>query len=359
MIPKTYYLPFIPRIFFKRGMPLQLIFFVTSQCNLRCQHCFYWKELNKNKNQELTTDEIHKFSQNSKLNLLWLTLTGGEPFLRPDLFEIAKFFYQNGKIINLTIPTNGQLPEAIFDTTKKILKFCVQGYVLVSISLDGTEKINDQIRGKGAFKKAIETLQRLKKLKGFPNFGLSIQTTLTSLNQDKIRDLYLFLRDELKPDYFNFNLIRGNPFDLSLKSVDIRYYKEISKLLEEDIAGGKWPNFNFPLHKVVLLKNFSVYRDIAETYKANKYQNPCWALTLSGVISEKGDLYPCELLENSKIGNLRDVNYDISRLWFSKESNQIRERISDKCFCTYECALSTNTLFNAKFYLKNLKKLIF
>lgn len=355
MITKSEYLKFVPRIFFKNGLPVQLIFFVTSKCNLRCRHCFYWKEVSRPDRNELSLEEIEKFTQNSKLNLLWLSLTGGEPFLRPDLAEIAASFCRNGRVINISVPTNGQLPKTIFATTKKILQFCPDTYVQVNVSLEGPEETHDHIRNcKGAYKKAIETFRQLKKLKNFPNFGLSVQTTLTSFNQNKIKDFYFFLRDRLKPDYFNFNLIRGKPQDPELKKVNIEYYEEMAKLFENDVKMGKWPYFNFLFSKLVLLKNFSVYREVSEIYKKNKCQNPCYALILSGVMNATGDIYPCEILENSRVGNIREVNYNLSNLWFSHQSEEIRKRISQKCFCTYECALSVNTLFNPSFYLKNL-----
>ena len=47
------------RLFIKRGLPVNLIFFVTSRCNLLCKHCFYWDELNK-KSGELTFEEIER-----------------------------------------------------------------------------------------------------------------------------------------------------------------------------------------------------------------------------------------------------------------------------------------------------------
>ncbi|MEE8585035.1 MAG: hypothetical protein V3T83_09310, partial [Acidobacteriota bacterium] len=50
------------RLFVKRGLPVNLIFFVTSRCNLLCKHCFYWEELNK-RSGELSFEEIEKISR--------------------------------------------------------------------------------------------------------------------------------------------------------------------------------------------------------------------------------------------------------------------------------------------------------
>lgn len=354
MISKSQYLKYIPRIFFKRGLPLQFIFFVTSRCNLRCRHCFYWRQLSEELKNELTLKEIEKFVKKSKLNLLWLTLTGGEPFLRPDLPKIAELFCRNGEVINLSIPTNGQLEEEIFEATKEILKSCTKTYVLVSVSLEGPEKIHDKIRNsKGSFSKAVGTFNKLKELKTFANFGLSIQSTFTSENQSQIKGFYFFARDELKPDYYNFNLIRGDVYDKSLKKLEINYYKELYCAIKEDVNQGKWPYFNFPFNKLIMRKNFKIYEGIIKTHSQKQYLSPCYSMNLSCVLTEKGDLYPCELLANSKVGNIREINYDFSKIWYSPKSEEIRRRIKNKCFCTYECALSVNTLFNPNFYLQS------
>jgi iron-sulfur cluster protein len=60
-----------------------------------------------------------------------------------------------------------------------------------------------------------------------------------------------------------------------------------------------------------------------------------------------GDVYPCELLIDRKLGNVREANYDFKSIWFSKEAEASRRFIREsKCFCTYECFLTINILFN-------------
>ncbi len=126
---------YIPRIFFKRGLPLNLIFFITSKCNARCRHCFFWREINKSE-VRLTLPEIEKIAK-SVPSLLALSLTGGEPFLRADLAEIASIFSRFTSIANLQIPTNGFLTEQIVKTSREILEHCRQDIrIVVGVSLD-------------------------------------------------------------------------------------------------------------------------------------------------------------------------------------------------------------------------------
>ncbi len=77
---------------------------------------------------------------------------------------------------------------------------------------------------------------------------------------------------------------------------------------------------------------------------------------ISCVMTETGDLYPCEIL-NRKIGGIRETGYNFSKLYYSKNAEEIRQFIKGtKCYCTYECAITTNILFNIKQLIKMLVK---
>ena len=68
-----------------------------------------------------------------------------------------------------------------------------------------------------------------------------------------------------------------------------------------------------------------------ETYKKNvlkpHYISMCFAGRLFGVITANGDIFPCEILESKKLGNLREKNMDFQQLWDSKENSNIRSII--------------------------------
>ena len=67
------------------------------------------------------------------------------------------------------------------------------------------------------------------------------------------------------------------------------------------------------------------------------------------MITATGDVYPCEVL-NKSLGNLRDYNYDLKKLWQDKAAEETREFISKtNCHCEYECAMSVNILSNPKY----------
>ena len=82
----------------------------------------------------------------------------------------------------------------------------------------------------------------------------------------------------------------------------------------------------------------------------------CFAGRLFGIVSANGDVYPCEILEDKKIGNLRENNMNFKEIWNSQRNIQTRKFIKDtKCNCTYECALSYNILGNYRYQFSLIK----
>jgi molybdenum cofactor biosynthesis enzyme MoaA len=99
-----------------------LIFFVTSRCNARCRMCFNYRVLEERKGRDdLSLEEIKKIADKIP-GLLQLTLSGGEPFLRDDLFEIVDAFAGKGGLGQLTLTTNGLAPERVEALFSEIVK---------------------------------------------------------------------------------------------------------------------------------------------------------------------------------------------------------------------------------------------
>jgi MoaA/NifB/PqqE/SkfB family radical SAM enzyme len=346
----------IPRIFFHRGDPLQLIFFITARCNLGCRHCFYAESLNKSTN-ELSIEEINKISKGMG-NLLWIALTGGEPFLRKDIAQIAETFYRNNKFKILTITTNGMFQDSITKAVSEICRRCKKSHIIVYVSLDGLEETHNKIRETpGGFQKVLGTIQKLKILKkDFKNLSVATVTTINEENQEEVKDLAMFLKDSVKPDNIAMNIIRGKPKSIPLGNIDLKNYFDFIKVQREGWSGENLAYFDFFGKNIIKKKELLQKEIIATVFKENRYVLPCLAGNISCVITETGDLYPCEIL-NRKIGNLREAGYDFRKLHYSKNAEGIRQFIKDtKCYCTFECAITTNILFNIKQLIKMLLK---
>ncbi|MDH4028560.1 MAG: radical SAM protein, partial [Nitrospirota bacterium] len=93
---------------------------------------------------ELTLDEVRKISS-SMGSLLWLAYSGGEIFLRDDIVEITKVFYENNRPAIILFPTNGLLTDIIRERIEEVLRHCSSSTIVVKLSLDGPEDLHDGI----------------------------------------------------------------------------------------------------------------------------------------------------------------------------------------------------------------------
>ena len=141
----------------KRKMPKYNINWnVTRACNLRCKHCYYDAatplndELNTEQAYALIDDIAETFGDNVRV-----TLGGGEPLVRKDLFEIIKYGKERG--VSLVLASNGiLLTEDIAARLKNA------GIEEVIIAIDGTQKTHDAIRGNGVFEKTVRGARACK-----------------------------------------------------------------------------------------------------------------------------------------------------------------------------------------------------
>jgi len=344
-------LRFIPNIFIKR--PIHLTLFLTSRCNQNCHFCFYKKE-NHQKNNEISVEEIEKLSP-SLGRLLWLAFSGGEVFLREDIVEISKIFYEKNTPSIMLYPTNASLPEIIEKRMGKILSHCRENSVVIKISIDGIGKKHDLLRGyDGSFDKALDTYRRLSRLAlKFKNLEVGVNSVFCFENQDDMEEIIEFVRG-LKIDTHTISLIRGGV--KGQERVDIEKYKKAIKILEKGIKSGKSPiyKFNFSGLKAAqdILQRDYIYRTLAE----KRGQVPCLAGRLNLVITESGEVYPCEAFDK-KMGNLKDFNYDIRALLRGTRAKEVLNGIK-RCFCTHECYFITNIFFNPRTYPSLLRQYI-
>ncbi len=340
----------VAKTFWKNNsMPEYVTLYVTSKCNCKCKHCFYWQELNK-KEQELSVEELQKLSKTTG-NFSLLILTGGEPFLRKDLPEIAELFCKNNSVENVLIPTNGFDTKTVCAATKNLLEKCGNASVVVNVSIDAIGRQHDKIRGaKGIFKNAMQTFEELKKLKGkFKNLGVGFNVTHFSENEKQLEKTIDFLIEQ-KPDSVSLGLVRGNLRSEKDKKVDLQLHDALCRRIIQEMRSGKMRGHSLAgskfLSKLRIANTEMIYNDVVATAKTGKMPHDCFAGTINAVIYSNGDVFPCELLEK-KIGNLRDSNFDFKKLWKTKAAGQIREFIRKKnCACTQECIITTNLLFN-------------
>lgn len=161
----------------------------TRRCNLSCLHCYSRSE-NKLYPQELSTDEAKAFVEDlSNFGVKVLLFSGGEPLLRHDLFEVARFASEHG--LRTVLSTNGTL------ITEEIAgKLKAAGFSYIGVSLDGIGETNNRFRGKpGAFDLAVEGIRNC--LKAQVRTGLRF--TVTSYNFKDVPQIFDFIETEKIP----------------------------------------------------------------------------------------------------------------------------------------------------------------
>lgn len=342
----------LPSVLWKRK-PIQLTFFVTRRCNLRCPFCFYLESADRPETDaaELSLDEIRKVTL-SLGSLLWIAFSGGEIYLRDDLVEISRLFYDNNKPAIMLYPTNGQLPDLIREKTERILQHCRKSVVVVKLSLDGLAGVHDALRNRpGCFERAMRTYRLLSDLAGrYPHFELGVNTVLCSENQDRMDDLVDFVGGLEGIRTHTISLVRGNLLDERYKKVDAESYGNAATRLEECLRSGASPVYRFKGARLKAAQDIAQRKLIHRTMLARTQLTPCYAGRLNLVLTETGEVYPCEILPE-RLGNVREHDYDVMKILRSERAGEVTDAIRRRrCHCTHECYLITNILFNPRWY---------
>jgi len=307
--------------FSKLKAPYRFTYIVTNKCQLRCNMCNIWK---KPSCQELSLPEIREFFQKSN-QFSWINLSGGEIFLRKDIFDIVKVIHNNCKdLYLLDFPTNGFETELITDTVKKILSFKMPK-VLVTVSLDGPPDIHDQIRGaSGAWLKAVETFDSLRKLQS-NRFRVFFGITLQPSNKDRFQETVKCVEGSI-------GKIGYDDFHVNLSQHSSHYYNNVdfSESTEEKALWSQMEEI-IKLRKTSLVSPVGFlerrYQGLCRSYlHTKKTPVQCQALEASFFMDPCGDVYPCSIF-NKQIGNIKDFDYDTDKLWEANSRKEVRNQI--------------------------------
>ena len=319
--------------------PILLNILITSVCDMRCVHCFFTDELDDKarKRLQMTTKNVERISETLGANLNVLIVANGEPFTRKDLPEIARAFYKNNKLDAIVLMSNGQIQQRIIPDVGRILEECPKLNVTVALGIDGLKEEHESIRQKvGSWDIAIETARKLQLLKKqYPRLDIQTCTCFMNSNQDRIFEWYDFLKYDLKPDKVNINYIRppsARPRELI---IDKLRYDKLSHMIRDDSRHAAIKN-NYSGDAGFFKAAIDVYMHelIAKTAMDGRPHLQCWAGSAGAVIYDEGTISSCELLDG--VGNLRDYDWDFSRIWYSPAMEARRDKVADGCFCTHE-----------------------
>jgi MoaA/NifB/PqqE/SkfB family radical SAM enzyme len=347
----------------RMDLPIHLILHNTYICNAKCGHCFNWKNLNKHKaEEELTLEQFGKIGKSFDGKLLFLNLSGGEPFLRSDISDMCHLFtIYNKDLISINIPTNALLPQKIKKEVEKICEKCKKTSISINLSLDGFEEFHDANRGvKGNFKKVLETYNVLKDLKHkYKNLSVKVTTVILNQNYNDIIKLAEFVLENMPDvDFHNNILIRGSPKDNSMFLPSIAQLRKLNIELQKI-----WDRYSYRKDMNPVIRKLTnalgrymndLYVDISEQ---KKQVVPCDAWKNNVVIDALGSVQICELRQ--EIGNLKDYDFNFKKLWNSEKAQKLKASIKRKeCFCTHGCVYPLNVLKRPLLFPKISKYLL-
>ncbi len=344
----------LSNIYFKKTEPASIVHFLTNRCNARCSFCFIdFDDPNTFKN-ELTLSEIDILTKNLGKSLLNVNLTGGEPFARKDIEEIAKLYVKNTTIQSIYITTNASLPDRVEKFAKNIINFDKNVQLTFQISIDDLPKRHDEVRKiENLFDNCIDTYERLKKINERVNPIISI--TVSHENCDSIEKIFEYLTVKCRISSLKCTIVRDEGVyktPIEKKEKIFKTYNWLKNNIMEIKKQKKINNYNLKSiqGKLHNKKDEISWEMVKKMYLEPKYISPCHAAGLFGIITAAGLVYPCEILEDKLLGDLRKDNMDFMKIWKSSTTIKTKDFIlNTNCNCTYECALTYNILGNWRY----------
>lgn len=305
----------------------------TKSCNLSCAHC-RGSSTSKMDKDELSTGESKRFiDEIANFGKPILILSGGEPLVRSDIFEIASYGTHKG--LRVVMATNGTMV-----TSNIAEKLKQSGIQRVSISIDGaTTRTHDEFRGMpGAFEGALNGIEIFKNT----GIGIQINTTITKRNIKEIPDIFEFAKNIGSDALHIFMLVpTGRGKEIEEDEIPPEEYEEILNWFYE-----KQKSSPIQLKATCAPHYFRIALQRAQKEGENPpFKNEGYnAMTrgcLGGTgfcfVSSKGEVHPCGYLP-ALAGNIRNEKFE--EIWnYSKVFNDLRDvtKLKGKCgICEYK-----------------------
>lgn len=323
-----------------RMLPISLTVSPSPRCNSRCLTCNIWMK----REDELTLAEWDKVFQSLGRAPFWFTVSGGEPFMWPQLVELCRSLYQHCRPGIINIPTNSLMDKIIPHKVELICRSCPEARVIINLSLDGVGQEHDYIRGvPGNFEKFEKTYRALRELH-CPNLTIGLHSVISRLNVHAAPELFDYAFS-LQPDAY-ITEIAEQRVELDTVGLDItpsldQYTWAIDQLIDRVVSR----HFR-GISRITEAFRVEYYRLVKRILAEQTQVIPCFAGWASAQIYANGEVWPC-CVRADNLANLRDVNYDFRRIWFSAEAERVRQSIRNKeCHCPLANASYTNMLMH-------------
>jgi len=338
------------------ALPFNLTVSVTYACPSRCLTCGIWQKKARN----LSVDEYARIFPSFEKVPIWVTISGGDQFLRGDLDAIVERIAKDiePKIIN--IPMNGIATGRIFSLLPRIAEVSRASQLVLNLSVDEVGEAHDRIRGApGNFAKLLTVAQFIRDLKrSYSHIVFGVHTVISTANVGRMAGIERELRQLFAPDSY-ITEVAEKRVELATMERDITpspaAYREAVAHLRQGIAAQRsWR----PLARLVESLRFEYYELAARILEEGRQIIPCYAGVASAHLAPDGEVWGCCVRAES-LGNVRDHNYDFRTVWRSDRADAFRASVKNReCACPMANASYTNLLLDPGSLARVMRNLV-
>jgi MoaA/NifB/PqqE/SkfB family radical SAM enzyme len=328
-----------------RQLPVNFTVSVTYSCPSRCATCDIWQK----KVDDLSVDEYGRVFPTLERVPVWVTISGGDQFVRGDLDEIVRLITTQIEPSIVNIPMNGVITERIFQLLPKIAHNTVGAQLVLNLSVDEIGEEHDRIRGaERNFEKLLlvaELIHDLKKT--YPHVVLGVHTVISKLNVHRIPAIEREARAIFRPDSYIAE-VAENRVELKTMDKDItpapadfrRAIDHLRNVIRENRS-------THPVARLVESLRLEYYELAARILEEKRQVIECYAGWASAHLAPDGHVWGCCVRAES-VGNVREAGYDFRTVWFGPQADAFRESVrAHECACPLANASYTNLLLDA------------
>lgn len=315
----------------KASLPWAINLLVTSKCNLHCEMCSFDASKFCSLNGELSLEDIKFFIKGISKRKIHIFLSGGEPFLRKDIFEIIDVIKGSG--LTWGICTNGTLLDE--NKIRKLVKLKPE---FIIFSLFGVKENHDKITGvSGSFERLFASIQTLSSLTDRTKVIINCPITKSNIYwlKETIKIAETLKVSMVRFEHLNFltsqevgehNKICEKEFpnekvflSTHLENNDIENWQNWHRNIEE--INKEIGKFKIPVYFKPFLNNSEIRSWYSSNFSINR---KCYFVWRSLFISPNGDILPCQFLIY-KLGNIKNIS--LEEAWNSKKYKEFRLRL--------------------------------
>lgn len=306
---------------FRKGygepLPANMTFSVIDRCNMACRTCGIWKN---RKTDELTVEEYRKIVE--PLDLYWITITGGEPFMRDDFADVISLLVNETGAQFVTIATNGMLDDKTKSDMEEILQRTEGTEFVLNYSVDGTKETHEYMRRTmDAFEKVSSTIEKVRDIDS-DRISIGSNTVISKHNEDEIEETYRDVFKYLEPDSYIAEVAeqRDKLYNEDMDFAPENYEEPVKFLLSalKDEERTSRPS------KIVRVMRRGFYNYLLKDVELTNYTG-----FITAEVNPTGEIWPTPV-DEKVMGNLREEDYDFEKVWRSQKAREVREGIREE-----------------------------